>query len=124
MSSFGAPPFPRIILPATTMADDTAVALTLPTGYISYILAILNTSNVSLGGAPAGLIWTRPSLPLVSNIAMVNTTSILFTTGALTGTTFTDANFNISVANTGILYLENRIGASRVMSVQLIMAQA
>jgi hypothetical protein len=53
-------------------------------------------------------------------VSLINTTNILFTTGILSGTTGTDANFNISVATNGNIYLENRMGSTRAVALTFL----
>ncbi len=48
-------------------------------------------------------------------VGSVSTADVEVTTGALAGTTGTDAKLTISAANTGIIYIENRLGSSKTI---------
>jgi hypothetical protein len=104
-----------------TLSDDTAVAIAVPTGFTAHLVAIVCPSTPgSSNGTPNGTFWVRPSVPSAQAVSLINTTNILFTTGILSGTTGTDANFNISVATNGNIYLENRMGSTRAVALTFL----
>lgn len=67
-----------------------------------------------------GLFFYRAtSTPHCVSLASASNTNV--TTGALTGTTGTDTKFTVSVATDGKLYFENRRGASRTVTILVIL---
>ncbi len=98
-----------------TLADDTATSLATVNGGEGELVFI--TAAGGAAGSPRGLFWVRGITPTALNIAMVNTTNIVFTTGILSGTTGADTNFNISSHTDNKIYFENRTGASRNFNV-------
>lgn len=102
------------------IADDTAVAITLPSTDKAAILC-LTPVVVPGAGEPAGLVWGRATAsPSAVVVALANTSNIVVTTGVLTGTTGIDGNTTISFANDGNCYIENRRGASRSYIVTIL----
>jgi hypothetical protein len=98
---------------AVSLADDTATSFAISA--TESALVLISCRTVPGAGAPNGLYHFHPATGL-SLIAGGNT-NILLTTGILAGTTGTDANFNISSHTDGNLYLENRMGSSRIVNV-------
>lgn len=94
-----------------TVADDGVIFI--PTGSGNYQQCALIGSASAGAGHPNGLFLFRSNAsPQCTQIAVQTTTNVIWTTGALTGTTGTDGNFTIASANGG-LYFENRTGASK-----------
>lgn len=100
-----------------TIADDGVASLALPAGMKAAIVAV----NGNTASVPTGLLWARvDSTPATTSLAMANNTTTTLTTGALTGTTGTDGNWTISANSDGKVYIENRSGSSRAITVTFL----
>ena len=77
--------------------------------------SLIVTTNVS-GNQGIFAVRARTSSAFVASIAG---TGIDTTTGVLTGTTGTDTNMTISAHTDNKLYIENRLGANRVVSITI-----
>jgi len=99
-----------------TIADDAAIAITVP-GPNNTAIAMLNSSLATSTANPQGMVWINADAsPAAGNIALRSLTGVVFTSGILTGVTGVDGNFTISAHTDGKLYLENRTGAARTLS--------
>ena len=102
-----------------TLADDTATSITVP-GHATAggALLLINTANAHSATTPAGIIYCcqqgAASAPVT--VAWSDATNIAYTTGALAGTTGTDGKLTFSVNDDDKIYIENRLGASRIFS--------
>lgn len=99
------------------VADDTAIVIDL------HKLAFSGILMVTLGTANYGLFAIRaagtPAMQPITVSANVNST-----TGALTGTTGTDAKATVSVSSDGKVYVENRLGSAQNVSVTVLAGPA
>ena len=87
-----------------TMADDTAISLTLAAGRVGRV-------EVVMGGAKYGLAMLETIAPS-SLVDITSSSQVDYTTGGLTGTTGTDGHTTISVDG-AVLYVENRRGGAQ-----------
>lgn len=96
----------------TTIADDDfrKYAPARPTGFVA----------VSSDGSStwAFLHYRVTESPLINSIG--DGGMVTLTTGALTGTTGTDGNFTVSAGDDGYLYIENRLGTTRTITVTFL----
>ncbi|MDX0329279.1 hypothetical protein GOC48_03755 [Sinorhizobium meliloti] len=106
-----------------TIADDNAVSFTVPGGQQACVVAI-STGNGADATAPRGLFYVRAAASGAQcvNLTMVSTANITFTTGALANGSGTDGNVTISAHTDGKMYISNRAGASRTLTVQFMAA--
>lgn len=89
-----------------TLTDDSATSFTL-----RYEQAVLVVSSGSTNAT--GLIWVKPKSTGAETKKLAgDATFFEVTTGALIGTTGTDARFTVSAHTDGKVYLENRLGAT------------
>ena len=101
---------------AVALADDTATSFAIDGAAAALVL--ISCRDGVAAGSPNGLYWWKGGTGL--SLIAGGSTNILLTTGILSGTTHTDANFNISAHTDGNLYLENRMGAQRVVNVCVV----
>lgn len=95
------------------IADDTVLEIDL--GSTARIVTVAFHMNVSTTvGTFVGRTVSSPFCSLVSG------TGFTATTGVLTGTTGVDGAFTVSMATDGKVYLENRLGASRTVTVDIM----
>lgn len=89
------------------LADDEAVSIPVPeTGTLNQVRVIIDSTS---GGAYGNVAVVAGS---TSQYAIGTPVNISNFTTALTGTTGTDTDLNLSLVD-GLLYVENRLGASR-----------
>jgi hypothetical protein len=98
-----------------TLNDDAATSFDVPAGQVSTgILAILSEVTACI------FAWDTVGTFAVAPIAEGSGgASIDYTTGALTGTTGTDARATLSIHTDNKLYLENRLGGVVVYTLTL-----
>jgi hypothetical protein len=98
-----------------TVADDTAYSL----NSVSSVNFLVSIGSASSGaGHPNGIFRARPNVSPQCAAVTTFAANVAFTTGALTGTTGTDGNCTISAGN-GLIYVENRTGASLALWMQI-----
>lgn len=102
-----------------TIADDQLAIIPIP-GPTQTCVFSVSTSNGPDATAPRGLFFVRGQSggAQCSNLSMVSTTNITFTTGVLAAGGGADGNVTFSAATDGNLYVSNRSGASRTMGFQ------
>lgn len=107
-----------IISFSATLADDTATSFTLPTTRATFIMS----SNGVGASNPRGSFHARVSTAFLERLDSGATvqTAVVVTTGALTGTTGTDARFTIAAHTDGKVYFENRSGGSMSFTILVI----
>lgn len=83
---------------------------------------LLVSTNTSLTTALKGVLWARAdATPVMQSIVQIaGATNVTLTTGVLTGTTGSVGDITISAATDGKIYVENRSGLSRILSIQFI----
>jgi hypothetical protein len=101
-----------------TMADDSAKTIDLPGSTPAAIIALACSS----GSFANGVYWTRASGSPTSVALTPGGTPATLSTGIKTGTTGADGVFHFSPHTDGNLYLENRSGASLVVSYTILSA--
>lgn len=87
------------------LADDTATSFT--PGRTHGIM-LMSCQNTSIGVVVGYEVGATPSITIIAQ----NGTSFEVTTGALAGTTGSDAKFTLSTHTDGKIYLENRLGGT------------
>lgn len=87
------------------LADDTATSFTLRR---NQAVIVVNSGD----GNATGVVWVKPKATgaAIKKLAG-DATFFEVTTGALTGTTGTDARFTVSAHTDGKIYFENRLGS-------------
>lgn len=101
------------------IATDTAVTIEF-TGTKSGLLAVWSDTNPGFPPAPNGILRFKVgSSPHMSEVALVDTTNISLTTGALTGTTGAAGNVTFSAHTDGKIYIENRSAFTRNVRYQV-----
>lgn len=95
------------------IADDAATSYAVDATASGFVF--ICTRGTPGSGSPNGLYHFRPSGITAVNVH--TTTGITMTTGALAGTTGSDGDFTISAHTDGNIYLENRTGSSKTVSV-------
>ena len=101
-----------------TMADDSAKIIDLPGSTPACIVALACSS----GSFANGVYWTRASGSPASVALTSGGTPATLSTGIKSGTTGADGVFHFSPHTDGNLYLENRSGASLVVSYTILSA--
>lgn len=94
------------------IADDVAVSIYI--GNQTIMLSLVSSSSNTLYG------MVRARVGNSASSALITGSGITVTTGVLNGTTGTDGNFTISPANDGYLYIENRAGAARTITIDVM----
>jgi hypothetical protein len=104
------------------IADGAVATVPLPAG--AQAMTVSLTNNSSAPTRPNGFVFARcASSPACFKLAFdPGATNVDVTTGALTGTTGTAGHFTISAHTDGLLYLENRSGASRSVGASILSA--
>lgn len=100
-----------------TIADDAADSVAPPTGVTN------GTFLISDGVAESAIFRLKVGSGAAAQIIAQSGSTWEVTTGALAGTTGTDAKYTVSTHTDGAIYVENRIGTSRtfqIMPLQLI----
>lgn len=103
-----------------TIADDAVVALTPP-----------NTNGIVLVSTGEGLVARTAALlyqvdadpvlvPAFTDALPTGSVVVASTAAALAGTTGTDAKLNVAAFTDGKLYIENRLGASKDVTVTFL----
>ncbi|MPZ58429.1 MAG: hypothetical protein GEU91_18440 [Rhizobiales bacterium] len=104
---------------SNSLLDDTAVALVTPTtaGLLAFSMN-LSPSALNI----FGLICYRSMGAAVApvTIALNNATNVEYATGVLTGVTGTDGKLTLSCNADGMIYVENRLGGTKVMTFTFI----
>ena len=100
-----------------SLPDNTAVEYPIPVPPRQGLLAVSTASAAS--NSIRGLFWVRTVTPGIDVVAMVEVPDVDFTVGPLTGTTGLDGNMTMSVSD-GKVYLENRSGGGRNVSLQFL----
>lgn len=88
-----------------SLADDAASSFSLAGAIFAYVFVVSHTS------AQSGVAYVRVTSSVASAV-LVGGASFRVQTGALTGTTGTDAFVTISPHTDGNVYIENRLGSS------------
>ena len=96
------------------LADDNATSFTPSYDRLYVIVHSINGA----GNYGTAEIWCVNGAVVGTRISGSSTFEV--TTGALTGTTGTDAKFTISPHSDGKIYVENRLGATRTFSLTMI----
>ncbi|QIM42624.1 hypothetical protein [Leclercia adecarboxylata] len=94
------------------IADD-AVA-TVFVGNQTIMLSLVSSSSNALQGMVRARVGTSASSALIAG------TGLTVMTGALNGTTGGDGNFSISPATDGYLYIENRSGSAKTITIDIM----
>ena len=94
------------------IADDVAVSIYI--GNQTIMLSLVSSSSNTLYG------MVRARVGNSASSALITGSGITVATGVLNGTTGTDGNFTISPANDGYLYIENRAGAARTITIDVM----
>jgi hypothetical protein len=97
---------------SATVNDDTAISFTPP--------AATGILLVEDGSSQYFMAFFRVDSSPAMTAMITLPGSIVTTTGVLTGTTGTDAKINVSAANDGKIYIENRIGGARAITYTVI----
>jgi len=100
----------------TTIADDAATSIYV--GNNTVMLGVVSASESTLWGLVRARCGSSASVALMLTAASTN--DIRTATGALTGTTGSDGYFTASPSTDGYLYLENRRGASRQITIDIM----
>jgi hypothetical protein len=95
------------------IADDAAVSYTVGTTASGFVF--ICTRGTPGSGNPNGLYHYQASA--ITAINVHTSTGITLTTGILAGTTGADGDFTLSAHTDGNIYLENRTGGSKTVSV-------
>lgn len=102
------------------LADDAATSITIPTtNGAMIILVATGTPGVTNISLTAAFRHTGASAAPVQ-LAINDATNIVYTTGALAGTTGTDGKLTLSCNDDGKLYIENRLGGTRNWSYLIV----
>lgn len=94
-----------------TIADDAAVSFT-PKNLSAIVMVLCNKFEAG------GMVYLQARA--TSKSELIHGTDLEVTTGALTGTDGSDTKATISPHSDGKIYLENRLGASRVFRVKFL----
>jgi hypothetical protein len=86
-----------------SIADDAVTSFTPPEATGTILVTVANN--------PDAVHAVFDDAPSMTQISLAGTKFEL-TTGVLAGTTGTDAKATVSIANTGVVYIENRLGAT------------
>ena len=103
-------------LAKVVLLDDTAAQIPVPAGAVGYIAHAsdglpANRGSALFTSAPANAAESAATTFLGANVNLV--------TIALAGTTSTDAKLSFGItAGAALLYVENRLGATKTVSVQ------
>ena len=95
-----------------TLADDAAVSFLIPFN--------LGSVNISSGANlnTRGTWYFNAAAPSIAADTAITGTDFVATTGVLSGTTGTDGKINVSAA-AGRVYIENRIGSARTLTINI-----
>ena len=103
-----------------TIADDAAVGITPPT---TNGIVIVSTGE-GLVARTAALIYQVDASPVLvpafTDALPTGSVVVASTAAALAGTTGTDAKLNVAAFTDGKLYIENRLGASKDVTVTFL----
>ena len=94
------------------IADDVAVSIYI--GNQTILLTLVSSSSNSLQGLVRARVGNSASVALIAG------TGITVQTSVLSGTTGTDGNFTVSPATDGYLYIENRSGSARTITIDVM----
>lgn len=101
-----------------SVADDAVYTLDLDGVTTGIALLKIHSASGAATSVPVGEFRARAGAsPFIENFSL-DLTSVTLTTGALTGTTGTDGDFTIAPHTDGNLYLENRTGATRFLTLK------
>jgi hypothetical protein len=94
-----------------TIADDAATSVYV--GNSTVMLSLVSASSNTLFGHVRARCGSSASIAAITG-------SISVATGPLTGTTGADGDFTVAAGADGLLYFENRQGASRQITINLM----
>jgi len=100
------------------VGDDSAYAINMGQDFSGQIMLSSLTDFIGRGV----FAFKTSGTPFLVNVVTVNSLGLY--TGALTGTTGTDTQVNLSVDSNGLVYVENRTGATRRFFVTVLAANA
>jgi hypothetical protein len=98
-----------------TLLDDTAAALPIPTGANSYDIGAGDGLPANYGSG--AFVVATPANAAKSAATSANGANINLVVIALSGTTSTDVKLNVGVFTDGKLYVENRLGSTKTITV-------
>jgi hypothetical protein len=96
-----------------SVSDDTAISLVAQRAQGFVFLSTDSTTH-------NGIFWFRVSASPDLQVFGTPGTNLNNTTGVLSGTTGTDAKMTISAGNDGKIYVENRSGSTRTITLTLL----
>ena len=99
-----------------TLLDDTAAIIPIPAGAVGYIAHAGDGLPANRGSAL--FVVATPANAAESAATTFNGANINLVVIALAGTTSTDAKLNLGVFTDGNLYVENRLGSTKTVTVR------
>lgn len=98
------------------LADDTAFSAPIPAGANRYTVSANDGLPANIG--EGAFVVATPANAARSAAISYNGANINLVAIALLGTTSTDAKLSVGVFTDGFLYVENRLGASKTVTVE------
>lgn len=103
-----------------TIANDSVTTVAAPAGNLTAMLHLF-PATVPAAGSPAGIYWIRATAsPSIVQVTATTATNVTLSTGVKTGTSGIVGNLTISPANDGLVYVENRTGASLTFTFTMV----
>jgi hypothetical protein len=103
-----------------TIANDSVTTVAAPAGNLTAMLHLF-PATVPAAGSPAGIYWVRATAsPSILQVSATTTTNVTLSTGVKTGTSGIVGNLTISPASDGLVYIENRTGASLTFTFTMV----